>query len=37
MRLLRYLRRILTAPSPFAGGTETPSERALVIWLRGNR
>lgn len=35
--LLRLWRKFWSAPQPFAGRRETPSEAALVSWLRGGR
>lgn len=37
MMLLRLWRSLWTARDPFAGRRETPSEAALVSWLRGGR
>ena len=36
-RLLQWWRKLWSAPMPYAHRRETPSEEALVKWLRGGR
>lgn len=36
-RFLAWWRKAWAAPRPFANQRETPSETALVNWLRGGR